>query len=362
MVYMARKIFVDTPFANCCCFLQERRLKAIQELMKILRVGGKALIYVWAMEQELNKVKSKYLKDSKSKSHSNGTNGQVSDKMSLGQCDNCSSSGESVDSSKDADKESICEGHKLDNTGQSCIASDKLSESVSDTSLSERRYKCKSESADTQNSNVMECGIVNDITERGNVKDITESGNVKDITKPGNVKDITECGNVKDIIECSNVKDITECGNVKDICTEHGDHLKADKMETNNNSRDKSDDYSDMNKENFRAFSTDAASSKEIDSDGAEGMTVEREAAHKTKLQVHVNRTKFKQQDLLVPWQLKGKNKAEVTNSPNSTYHRFYHVFKKGELESLCSKESSCKVIKSYYDQGNWAVILEKTE
>ena len=355
---------MDIPVANSCCFLQERRLKAVQELMKILRVGGKALIYVWAMEQELNKVKSKYLKDSKSKAHSNDTNGQVSDKVSLGQCDNCSSSGE-----KDDNKESICEGHKLSNTGQSCIASDKLSENICDTSLSERSCKCKSESAETQNSNVIECGTVNvitecgvkDISECGIVKDITECGNVKDITKPGNVKNITECSNIKDIIECGNVKATMECGNAEDICMEL-DHLKADIMETTNNSCDKSDDYSEMNKENFRAFSTDAASSKEVDSAGAEGMTVEREVAHKTKLQVHVNRTKFKQQDLLVPWQLKGKNKPEVSNSPNNTYHRFYHVFKKGELESLCSKVSSCKVIKSYYDQGNWAVILEKTE
>uniref|UniRef100_A0A8C4NTG6 tRNA (carboxymethyluridine(34)-5-O)-methyltransferase n=1 Tax=Dicentrarchus labrax TaxID=13489 RepID=A0A8C4NTG6_DICLA len=41
---------------------QERRLAAVRELMRLLRPGGRALIYVWAFEQEYNKQKSKYLK------------------------------------------------------------------------------------------------------------------------------------------------------------------------------------------------------------------------------------------------------------------------------------------------------------
>ncbi|XP_014444264.2 alkylated DNA repair protein alkB homolog 8 isoform X2 [Tupaia chinensis] len=40
----------------------ERRVVALQELVRLLRSGGKALIYVWAMEQEYNKQKSKYLR------------------------------------------------------------------------------------------------------------------------------------------------------------------------------------------------------------------------------------------------------------------------------------------------------------
>ncbi|CAJ1065618.1 LOW QUALITY PROTEIN: alkylated DNA repair protein alkB homolog 8 [Xyrichtys novacula] len=42
---------------------QARRLAAVQELMRLLKPGGLALIYVWAFEQEYNKQKSKYLKD-----------------------------------------------------------------------------------------------------------------------------------------------------------------------------------------------------------------------------------------------------------------------------------------------------------
>ncbi|XP_043976190.1 alkylated DNA repair protein alkB homolog 8 [Gambusia affinis] len=42
---------------------QERRLAAVRELVRLLKPGGQALIYVWAYEQEYNKQKSKYLKD-----------------------------------------------------------------------------------------------------------------------------------------------------------------------------------------------------------------------------------------------------------------------------------------------------------
>ncbi|XP_063807646.1 alkylated DNA repair protein alkB homolog 8 isoform X2 [Pseudophryne corroboree] len=45
---------------------EERRLAAILEITRLLKTGGRALIYVWAMEQEYKKQKSKYLKGSKS--------------------------------------------------------------------------------------------------------------------------------------------------------------------------------------------------------------------------------------------------------------------------------------------------------
>lgn len=51
--------------------LQERRLAAVRELVRLLKTGGRALIYVWAFEQEYNKLKSKYLKDQKKEHHGN---------------------------------------------------------------------------------------------------------------------------------------------------------------------------------------------------------------------------------------------------------------------------------------------------
>ena len=87
---------------------------------------------------------------------------------------------------------------------------------------------------------------------------------------------------------------------------------------------------------------------------------------HHKKLTVHVNRTQFRDQDLLVPWQLKVKSadKTQAEGSEETTkgdlFHRFYHVFRQGELEAMCKRISGCMVTKSYYDQGNWCILLEK--
>nr|XP_056714571.1 alkylated DNA repair protein alkB homolog 8 [Euleptes europaea] len=92
------------------------------------------------------------------------------------------------------------------------------------------------------------------------------------------------------------------------------------------------------------------------------------------RLPVHTNRTSFDSQDLLVPWHLKDgtKKKAEPTEShqpllnsadscePSSVFHRYYHVFCEGELEQVCKSLECIKVEESYYDQGNWCVVLEK--
>ncbi|XP_003219355.1 alkylated DNA repair protein alkB homolog 8 isoform X1 [Anolis carolinensis] len=93
-----------------------------------------------------------------------------------------------------------------------------------------------------------------------------------------------------------------------------------------------------------------------------------------TRLPVHTNRTSFDSQDLLVPWHLKDGTKKKmghtklcqpVTSSENSqkcspVFHRYYHVFCEGELELLCKRLNCVNVQESYYDQGNWCVILEK--
>ncbi|XP_067944033.1 alkylated DNA repair protein alkB homolog 8-like [Watersipora subatra] len=103
------------------------------------------------------------------------------------------------------------------------------------------------------------------------------------------------------------------------------------------------------------------------------------------QLPVHRNRTEFASADMLVPWNLKSKpdNKSEVESEnkvsesninhqqapanhanvepANSTlFHRYYHIFKEGELEALCTNVEKCRILESYYDQGNWCVILTK--
>uniref|UniRef100_A0A7M4YGI1 Fe2OG dioxygenase domain-containing protein n=1 Tax=Anopheles funestus TaxID=62324 RepID=A0A7M4YGI1_ANOFN len=74
-------------------------------------------------------------------------------------------------------------------------------------------------------------------------------------------------------------------------------------------------------------------------------------------LPVHTNRTQFQHQDLLVPWKLRTNDSMEKT-----TFLRYYHVFEEDELEKLClaSSKDHVELIESYYDQGNWCVVLEK--
>ncbi|KAK6485955.1 alkylated DNA repair protein alkB-like protein 8 [Huso huso] len=97
-------------------------------------------------------------------------------------------------------------------------------------------------------------------------------------------------------------------------------------------------------------------------------------AQNQCELRVHMNRTSFHSQDLLVPWHLKGsveKNKSAEEALKESTdhskaaenapvFHRFYHVFCEGELENLCRKIENVTIYSNYYDQGNWCVIIEK--
>ncbi|XP_061923234.1 alkylated DNA repair protein alkB homolog 8-like [Entelurus aequoreus] len=54
----------------------ERRLAAAKELLRLLKPGGRALIYVWALEQEHQQQKSKYLKDRNLPEERDSTNRQ----------------------------------------------------------------------------------------------------------------------------------------------------------------------------------------------------------------------------------------------------------------------------------------------
>lgn len=80
-------------------------------------------------------------------------------------------------------------------------------------------------------------------------------------------------------------------------------------------------------------------------------------------LPIHHNRTNFQHDDVLVPWKMNMKTSSS-NNSLNlaspETYLRFYHVFKKGELEKLCLKITDVSICRSFYDQGNWCVELQR--
>jgi ubiquinone/menaquinone biosynthesis C-methylase UbiE len=81
---------------------------------------------------------------------------------------------------------------------------------------------------------------------------------------------------------------------------------------------------------------------------------------------------KFTQQDNFVPWHLQdtyeNENKLQTLGpqiikeeKKNATvYHRYYHVFVKGELENLLEKIENISIIDSYYDHANWCCIVKK--
>jgi alkylated DNA repair protein alkB family protein 8 len=81
---------------------------------------------------------------------------------------------------------------------------------------------------------------------------------------------------------------------------------------------------------------------------------------------------KFENQDNFVPWHLQNTYETEQTvdtlgpqivkeEKKNSTvYHRYYHVFKKGELEELLKDFDNLEIIESFYDHANWCCIVRK--
>ncbi|XP_036718513.1 alkylated DNA repair protein alkB homolog 8 isoform X2 [Balaenoptera musculus] len=184
----------------------ERRVAALQELVRLLRPGGKALIYVWAMEQEYNKKKSKYLRENR-------------------------------------------------------ISQGKKEEISSDTSVQELL-----------------------------VKQMPDVGNQDSAPSVPSINDFQDRG--------CNSREVTN-----------------------------------------------------------------------SKLPIHTNRTSFHSQDVLVPWHLKenpGKGKPIEpfgplgSHDPGPVFHRYYHVFCEGEMEAACQTLSNISILQSYYDQGNWCVILQK--
>ena len=82
---------------------------------------------------------------------------------------------------------------------------------------------------------------------------------------------------------------------------------------------------------------------------------------------------KFEQQDNFVPWHLQNNYQNEnlqVTSlgpqivkeeKKNSTvYHRYYHMFKKDELEELLKNFDNIEILDSYYEHANWCCIVKK--
>jgi hypothetical protein len=85
---------------------------------------------------------------------------------------------------------------------------------------------------------------------------------------------------------------------------------------------------------------------------------------------------------VFVPWHLqntyKGNQHSEASKDAEESkfietgveneqkqakvFHRYYHMFKEGELEALIAEISCLKVVDRFYDHANWVAICEKVE
>ncbi|NXT95024.1 ALKB8 protein, partial [Anhinga rufa] len=154
---------------------------------------------------------------------------------------------------------------------------------------------------------------------------------------------------------------------------------KSKYLKEKNGSKDKEEEINTgMAKRPLSDYMTDSSSQNSASCDrrlnDSKDEGCDAKPAADSRLPVHTNRTSFHSQDLLVPWHLKGgtKKKGESVDTEvfpagskelqelSPVFHRYYHVFCEGELEAACRSLDCVRVQKSYYDQGNWCVVLEK--
>ncbi|KFD62438.1 hypothetical protein M514_10706, partial [Trichuris suis] len=100
--------------------------------------------------------------------------------------------------------------------------------------------------------------------------------------------------------------------------------------------------------------------SKYLKSHRFEQLPQESSANEELPFIVHKNRRPFEAPDLLVPWKSAKKSGEALCDESEKPILRYYHVFADGELETLCRSLTSCTLLKSYYEQGNWCAILER--
>ena len=63
-------------------------------------------------------------------------------------------------------------------------------------------------------------------------------------------------------------------------------------------------------------------------------------------------------QDQMVPWVLKGE-KGKSDDQPPTTFHRFYHLYREGELEEDVVTAGG-EVVRKGYDRDNWWCVARR--
>lgn len=236
------------------CVLQERRLAAVRELVRLLKPGGQALIYVWAFEQEYNKQRSKYLKEEKK---------EQPEKLGP-----AASTSEDIDKPRTHTNEQL-ENHRRPVDSVQNITEGKLSMHTNRTAF-----------------------------------------NTQDLLVPWHLKEGKRRGD--------------------DEPGESG--KRKEKSKKSSGSPCSLSSASFKTKLDCNHESSPGLDSRETDP-GAGDVTTNMSSS---------------------------TVKSESGSGPAPVFHRYYHVFQQGELEQMCGQVAGVKVQRSYHDQGNWCVILEK--
>lgn len=72
------------------------------------------------------------------------------------------------------------------------------------------------------------------------------------------------------------------------------------------------------------------------------------------------------EQDVMVPWVMRGKKKKKGEEGEGGgekeadrTFHRYYHLYRKGELEENV-RDAGGRVLEAGYEKDNWWAIAER--
>jgi alkylated DNA repair protein alkB family protein 8 len=102
--------------------------------------------------------------------------------------------------------------------------------------------------------------------------------------------------------------------------------------------------------------SLDGQSSNYVQQGGPVAALKSNNSPHSQHLPIHKPRTQFESQDVLVPF----KGVEEGRSDDSKAVHRFYHVFRKGEMADLARKAEIFSEIEERYDDGNYVLFISR--
>ncbi|CAL8336036.1 unnamed protein product [Boreogadus saida] len=281
----------------------ERRLAAVRELMRLLKPGGRALIYVWALEQEYNKQRSKYLKH-QSREPSGSPN------TAEGQSEGSASPKRTVNSHGDVGITNV----------------DRL---------------------DTEVSGPVDQRPGEDQVHHGKLSVHTNrtAFNSQDLLVPWHLKD----GKGK---AGKGRKGGREAGN-RDMIRETALAVPKDNPSISENILPSIGPASDCKTEptdsNQRSKHPDSMSAKVATPNAC----LDSSLPSSTKDTDHACKS-------CPGFEATATPAIPESSTAAAVFHRYYHVFQQGEIEKVCCQVDGVKVQTSYHDQGNWCVILVK--